>query len=71
MLSDQGIVGSASTSSSTSEHLQGRPLLTPDEIMRLGPTKPPYRLDRVNYLTNPTYAGRFDPNPMPAPQAAH
>jgi type IV secretion system protein VirD4 len=72
--SDQGIIGSASTSSSTGEHLQGRPLLTPDKIMRLGPTRPliliagepPYRLDRVNYLTDPAYAGRFDPNTMHA-----
>jgi type IV secretion system protein VirD4 len=46
--------------------------------MRLGPTKPiiliagepPYLLDRVSYLTDPAYAGRFDPNPMHLPQAA-
>jgi type IV secretory pathway TraG/TraD family ATPase VirD4 len=76
--SDQGIVGTASTSSSLGEHFQGRSLLTPDEIMRLGPTRPiiliagepPYLLDRVNYLTDLAYAGRFDPNPMHAPQAA-
>jgi type IV secretion system protein VirD4 len=76
--SDQGIVGAASTSSSLGEHFQGRSLLTPDEIMRLGPTRPiiliagepPYLLDRVNYLTDPAYAGRFDPNPMHAPRAA-
>jgi putative transposase len=75
---DQGIIGSASASSSLGEHFQGRALLTPDEIMRLGPTKPiiliagepPYLLDRVNYLTDPAYAGRFDPNPMHAPQPA-
>jgi type IV secretory pathway TraG/TraD family ATPase VirD4 len=76
--SDQGIGGPASTSSSTGEHFQGRSLLTPDEIMRLGPSRPiiliagepPYLLDRVSYLTDPAYAGRFDPNPMHLPQAA-
>jgi type IV secretory pathway TraG/TraD family ATPase VirD4 len=76
--SSSGIGKPASTSSSISEHFQGRPLLTPDEIMRLGPTKPiiliagepPYLLDRVSYLTNPAYAGRFDPNPMHLPHAA-
>jgi hypothetical protein len=38
--------------------------------MRLGPHpavvmtagEPPWLLDRVNYLTDPAYAGRFDPN---------
>ena len=60
------------------DSFQGRPLLTPDEIMRLGHTKaivliagePPWLLDRVNYLTDPAYAGRFDPNPMHVPLAA-
>jgi type IV secretion system protein VirD4 len=76
--SDQGLGKGASASSSTGEHLQGRSLLTPDEIMRLGPTRPiiliagesPYLLDRVSYLTDPAYAGQFDPNPMHTPQAA-
>jgi type IV secretory pathway TraG/TraD family ATPase VirD4 len=76
--SDQGLGKGASASSSLGEHFQGRSLLTPDEIMRLGPTRPiiliagepPYLLDRVNYLTDPAYAGRFDPNPMHAPRAA-
>jgi type IV secretory pathway TraG/TraD family ATPase VirD4 len=76
--SDQGIGQPASTSSSTGEHFQGRSLLTPDEIMRLGPSRPiiliagepPYLLDRVSYLADPAYAGRFDPNPMHLPQAA-
>jgi type IV secretory pathway TraG/TraD family ATPase VirD4 len=76
--SDPGVGKPASTSSSLGEHFQGRPLLTPDEIMRLGPTRPiiliagepPYLLDRVSYLTDPAYAGRFDPNPMHAPHAA-
>jgi type IV secretory pathway TraG/TraD family ATPase VirD4 len=54
------------------EHLHGRALMTPDEIMRLGPTQPivmisgeaPYLLERINYLTDLPYAGRFDLNPM-------
>jgi type IV secretion system protein VirD4 len=74
-VSDQGIGKGGSTSASVGEHLQGRPLLTPDEIMRLGPTRPivmvsgepPYLLDRVSYLTDPHYAGQFDPNPMHPP----
>jgi type IV secretion system protein VirD4 len=53
-----------SASSSTGEHFQGRSLLTPDEVMRLGPSRPivlvsgerPYLLDRVSYLTDPAYA---------------
>ena len=65
-------------SSSRGEHLHGRPLLTPDEVMRLGPAQPivmiagepPYRLDRLNYLTDPGYTGRFDPNPMHMENAA-
>jgi type IV secretion system protein VirD4 len=67
-----------SSSSGTGEHLQGRPLLTPDEVMRLGPTRPivlvsgepPYLLNRVSYLTDPAYAGRFDANPLHLPHAA-
>jgi type IV secretory pathway TraG/TraD family ATPase VirD4 len=67
-----------SSSSGTGEHLQGRALLTPDEVMRLGPTRPivlvsgepPYLLDRVSYLTDPAYAGRFDANPLHLPHAA-
>jgi type IV secretory pathway TraG/TraD family ATPase VirD4 len=60
------------------EHLTGRPLLTPDEIMRLGPARPivmiagepPYLLDRLDYRSDPTLAGRADPNPMHFPAAA-
>jgi type IV secretory pathway TraG/TraD family ATPase VirD4 len=60
------------SSMGSGEHLQGRSLLTPDEIMRLGPTRPivmisgetPYLLDRLNYLTDAPYADRFDLNPM-------
>jgi type IV secretory pathway TraG/TraD family ATPase VirD4 len=69
---------SRSFSSATGEHIQGRSLLTPDEVMRLGPARPivmiagepPWLLDRINYLTDPAYAGRFDPNPMYFPAAA-
>jgi type IV secretory pathway TraG/TraD family ATPase VirD4 len=51
------------------EHRHGRPLLTPDEIMRLGPTRPivmiagepPFLLDRLDYHSDSAYAGRFDP----------
>ena len=69
---------SGSSSSSTGEHLQARALLTPDEVIRLSPTRlivlvsgePPYLLDRVSYLTDPAYAGRFDANPLHLPHAA-
>lgn len=74
-----GTWGKPGTSSlGTGEHLQGRALLTPDEVMRLGPSRPivfvsgepPYLLDRINYLSDPAYAGRFDANPLHLPQAA-
>jgi type IV secretory pathway TraG/TraD family ATPase VirD4 len=76
--SDQGLTKPGSTSASIGEHIQGRPLLTPDEVMRLGPARPivlvagepAYLLDRVSYLTDPAYAGRFDPNPLHLPHAA-
>ena len=56
----------------------GRSLLTPDEVMRLGPARPivlvagepAFLLDRVSYLTDRAYAGRFDPNPLHLPHAA-
>ena len=65
-------------SAGTGEHLQGRSLLTPDEVMRLGPTRPivmisgeaPYLLDRIDYRTDVPYVGLFDPNPMYALEAA-
>ena len=46
--------------------------------MRLGPTRPivlvagesPYLLDRISYLADPAYAGRFDQNPLHLPRAA-
>lgn len=59
-------------STGTGEHFQGRSLLTPDEVMRLGPMRPivmisgeaPYLLDRINYLQDAAYVGRFDENPQ-------
>ncbi len=65
-------------SAGSGEHLQGRSLLTPDEVMRLGPTRPivmisgeaPHLLDRIDYRTDAPYAGRFDPNPMHQAQEA-
>ena len=60
------------------EHRHGRSLLTPDEIMRLGPARPivmiagepPYLLDRLDYRADPAFASRSDPNPMHFPTAA-
>jgi type IV secretory pathway TraG/TraD family ATPase VirD4 len=53
--------------------LTGRPLLTPDEVMRLGPRpivlvqgERPYLLERLNYLADLDYAGRAAPNPYHA-----
>jgi type IV secretory pathway TraG/TraD family ATPase VirD4 len=65
-------------SAGSGEHLQGRSLLTPDEVMRLGPTRSivmisgeaPYLLDRLDYLTDAPYVGRFDQNPMHAMEIA-
>ena len=76
--SDQGLTKPGSVSASIGEHVQGRPLLTPDEVMRLGSGRPivlvagepAYLLDRVSYLTDRAYAGRFDPNPLHLPHAA-
>nr|WP_238396122.1 type IV secretory system conjugative DNA transfer family protein [Xanthomonas fragariae] len=58
-------------SAGTSQQFAGRELLTPDEVMRMGPERPlvlvkgeyPYLLDRINYLTDAEYVGRADPNP--------
>lgn len=60
------------------QHRHGRSLLTPDEIMRLGPAQPivmiagepPFLLDRLDYRADPALAGRADPNPMHFPAAA-
>ena len=32
--------------------------------------EPPFLLDRLDYLTDPAFAGRADPNPMHFPAAA-
>jgi len=58
-------------STGTSQQLTGRDLLTPDEVMRLGPERPivlvkgeyPYQLTRLNYLVDAEYVGKADPNP--------
>lgn len=58
-------------STGTSQQLAGRDLLTPDEVMRLGPERPivlvkgeyPYQLTRLNYLVDAEYLGKADPNP--------
>jgi type IV secretion system protein VirD4 len=61
-------------SAGTSQQFTGRHLLTPDEVMRLGPERPivlvkgeyPYQLTRLNYLTDHEYVGLADPNPYHA-----
>lgn len=58
-------------SSGSSQQFTGRHLLTPDEVMRLGPEKPiillkgeyPYLAVRLNYLVDAEYQGMADPNP--------
>ena len=52
--------------------------MTSDEIMRLGPASPivmisgdpPFLLDRLHYRTDPSHAGRADPNRMHFPPSA-
>lgn len=59
------------SSTGKSQQFAGRELLTPDEVMRLGPERPiilvqgerPYLVERLNYLADKEYAGLFDPNP--------
>lgn len=58
-------------SAGSSQQFTGRHLLTPDEVMRLGPERPivlvkgeyPYQLTRLNYLIDSEYVGKADPNP--------
>lgn len=58
-------------SAGSSQQFAGRNLLTPDEVMRLGPERPivlvkgeyPYQLARLNYLVDAEYVGKSDPNP--------
>jgi type IV secretory pathway TraG/TraD family ATPase VirD4 len=59
-------------SAGSSEHMQGRSLLTPDEVLRLGSARAivmvsgeaPYLVECIDYLADAPYAGRFQPNPM-------
>ena len=57
------------SSTSSSQQFTGRPLLTPDEVMNYRQVivfiagERPYCLQRLNYLSDPEYAGRADPNP--------
>ena len=60
-----------SSSTSESQQVTGRNLLTPDEVMRLGPERPlvlisgeyPYQLRRLNYLKDEEYKGLYGENP--------
>ncbi|WP_225011523.1 type IV secretory system conjugative DNA transfer family protein [Pseudomonas aeruginosa] len=62
---------SFSSGSGVSQQFTGRELLTADEVMRLPREheivlingEAPWLLTRLNYLTDPEYAGRFDANP--------
>jgi len=44
--------------------------LSPKRLIVMIAGEPPYLLDRINYLADSTYAGRFDPNPMHGEMAA-
>jgi type IV secretion system protein VirD4 len=67
-------VSDRSASTSHSQQITARNLLTPDEVMRQGPERPivlipgeyPYMLHRLNYLVDPEYQGLFDANPYHA-----
>lgn len=64
--------GGGSSGTSTSQQLTARSLLTPDEVMRQGATRPivliqgerPYSLERISYLADAEYSGLADPNPF-------
>ncbi len=70
--SSTSLQGGGSSGTSTNQQLAARSLLTTDEVMRQGPTRPivliqgerPYSLERVNYLTDVEYAGMADANPF-------
>jgi len=61
-------------STSDSQHYHARSLLTPDEVIRLGPQQPlvfvpgepPYKLRRLDYLCDPAYSAIAQPNPYHA-----
>ena len=64
--------GSNSSTESTSTSAHGRPLMMPDEIRRMQSDRaivliqgqPPYLLRKLNYLTDPDFAGQAAQNPM-------
>lgn len=70
-LSGGGYSMNSGKSAGSSQQFAGRHLLTPDEVMRLGPERPivlvkgeyPYQLTRLNYLTDQEYVGLADTNP--------
>lgn len=70
-LSGSGGSMNRGNSAGSSQQFAGRHLLTPDEVMRLGPERPivlvkgeyPYQLERLNYLVDVEYVGKADPNP--------
>jgi type IV secretion system protein VirD4 len=70
-VSGQGGTMHKGSSAGSAQQFTGRPLLTPDEVMRLPPEKvivmvkseSPYLLERLNYLTDEEYSGKADPNP--------
>lgn len=57
---------------SAQEQMVKRALLTPDEVRRLAkdqallfsPGLPAIQANRINYLNDPYFAGRYDTNPM-------
>ena len=59
------------TSAGTSQQFAGRHILTPDEVMRLGPEQPLvllkgeylYKLVRLDYLQDSEYRMMADANP--------
>lgn len=66
-----GQSGSFNTGAGTSQQFTGRELLTADEVMRLPREQEivlitgeaPWLLNRLNYLRDPEFAGKFDRNP--------
>ena len=64
------------SSTSSSQQFTGRPLLMPDEVMNYRQVivfiagERPYCLQRLNYLSDPEYAGRADENPYYAREFA-
>jgi type IV secretory pathway TraG/TraD family ATPase VirD4 len=69
--------GKGGSSKSEQEHVQGRELLQPDEVMHIAhneeilllPGLRPVRCEKLNYLHDPEFAGLGDPNPIHASAA--